>query len=460
MSCIDLSKSAWVHFTGIGGISMSALAEILLSKGFKVTGSDTKSTNITKHLETLGAIIYYDQAANNINKDMNLLVYTAAVHADNDELIAAEKLSIPIVSRAVFLGQIMKNYDVAIGVSGTHGKTTTTSLLSGILLNGQMDPTILVGGILNNINGNIRIGKSGNFITEACEYTNSFLSFSPTMEIILNITEDHMDFFKDITDIRNSFKKYTKLLPKDGTLIINSDIEDIGYFIDDLECKVITFGSDPFKSNYSAANIQFDENANGHFDLLENGETLGRIHLNTIGQHNISNSLAAIAAAMDLGLSFTTIKDGLESFNGTNRRFQHKGNIHGITIIDDYAHHPDEIRVTLEAVKNLPHNRTWCVFQPHTYTRTRAFLKEFAQTLALADKVILADIYAAREKNTIGISSKDILKELKLLDCDAYYFPSFDEIENFLLENCINGDLVITMGAGDIVLVGENLLGQ
>lgn len=459
MYIIDFTNKIHVHFIGIGGISMSALAEILLSKGFTVSGSDVKESDLTRKLHSIGANIIYGQSSENISKNVDLVVYTAAVKNDNPELIAAKELSIPVMPRAELVGQIMRNYKYAIGVSGTHGKTTTTSMISQILLANESDPTILVGGILKSIEGNIRIGKSQNFITEACEYTNSFLSFSPTIAVILNISTDHLDFFKDIHDIRDSFKSYATLLPKDGTLIINSDIDNIDYITEGLDTNIVTVGSNPNTSNYSAINITYDKFANGSYDLVIDNKIAEKITLKVPGIHNIYNSLAAIATAVSMNIPLSIIKDALNSYDGCDRRFQVKGELAGITIIDDYAHHPEEIKFTLETAKNYPHNTLWCIFQPHTFTRTKAFLNEFAHSLAIADKVILTDIYAAREKNTMNISSKDLQEELIKLDVETYYFPSFDDIENFLLLNCINGDLLITMGAGDVVLIGEKLLG-
>ncbi len=456
---IDFSCTGWVHFTGIGGISMSGLAEILLAKGFRVSGSDSRSSAITEHLESLGAEISYRQAADNISPEMEVLVYTAAVTPDNPELVRAAELGVPLLTRAEFLGQIMRNYRIAIGVSGTHGKTTTTSILSEILLDSGLDPTILVGGIFEHIHGNLRIGHSDLFVTEACEYTNSFLSFAPTTAIILNVMADHLDFFKDIDDIRHSFRKFAELLPADGSLIINSAIPDLSYFTEGLPCRIITFGLDPAASDYCASNLTYDKFGCAGFDLIVHGQKIGSLHLNTLGEHTVIDTLAAIAAAMDLGLSFQTIKQGVSVFHNADRRFQIKGDLHGITVVDDYAHHPDEIRATLTAAQKYPHREIWCVFQPHTYSRTKALLPEFAEALALADHVVLADIYAAREKNTLGISSMHILEAMKQFDCDVHYFPSFSAIENFLLENCISGDLLITMGAGDVVLIGEKLLG-
>ncbi len=455
---IDFEKKLHVFFTGIGGISMSALAEILLHNGFTISGSDMKSSALTQSLEAKGIHIAYSQISENITSDIDLLVYTAAVKDDHPELVKARELGIPTMSRARLLGQIMKNYNVAIGVSGTHGKTTTTGMLAQILMEGEKDPTVLVGGMLRSIDGNLRIGHSDTFITEACEYTNSFHSFFPSMEIILNIGEDHLDFFKDLEDIRSSFKTYIELLPADGTLIINGDIENLDYFTTATNCDVITFGSNPDKCTYSAVNITYDEVARGSFDLTKDGKVIGHIELGVTGLHNIYNSLSTIAAALKLGISLPVIAQGLKLYSGTDRRFQKKGEFQGVTVIDDYAHHPDEIRATLETAKNVPHNNIWCVFQPHTYTRTQAFLVEFGETLALADKVVLADIYAAREKNTIGITSADVKMQVEKHGTTCYHLPSFEEIEKFLKENCQPGDLLITMGAGDIVLVGEHLV--
>ena len=454
---LDFNTPANLHFTGIGGISMSALAEIMISRGFTVTGSDSHESKITDHLESLGAKIFYNQVAGNISSNIDVLIYTAAIKQDNPELVKAKELGIPLLTRAEFLGQIMLNYPMAIGVSGTHGKTTTTSMLSQIMLEGNTDPTILVGGIMPAIHGNTRVGHSDKLITE---YTNSFLSFKPNMAIILNVAADHLDFFKDLDDIRHSFRKFAELVPDDGFLVINSDIDNLEYFTDGLKCKVITVGSDPAKSDYSAANIEFDQFAKGSYDLVVNGEKSFHVALNVTGEHNIYNSLAAIAAAHAMGISDENIKAGLTQYGGTDRRFQYKGKVGDVTIIDDYAHHPDEITATIKTAKHYPHKKMWVVFQPHTYSRTKSLLPEFGKALKEADAVVLADIYAAREKDTLGVSSLDVKKEIEKYGTEVHYYPSFSEIENFLLESCSPGDLLITMGAGDVVKIGEHLLGK
>lgn len=453
---IDFHNPIPIHFIGIGGISMSGLAEILLKEGFQISGSDNKASELTEHLEAKGAKVFIGQKASNIPAGCALIVYTAAIHPDNPEFAAAKERGIPMLSRAELLGQIMANYDTAIAVAGTHGKTTTTSMLSSIFLAADMDPTISVGGILPAIGGNIRVGHSQTFLTEACEYTNSFLHFFPTIGIILNIEEDHMDFFHDLDDIRHSFRRFAQLLPKDGLLVINRDIENLKDITAGLPCQIITFGTSP-ESDYQAYDISFGELAHVSFKVKIQG-TVVPFHLNVPGEHNVSNALSTIALAVHLGIPVETIQKGLLSFHGTDRRFQYKGQVNGFTIIDDYAHHPTEIRATLEAAAHYPHKEIWCVFQPHTYSRTKAFLPEFAKALSLADHIVLADIYAARETDSLGISSLTLAAELEKLGTDVHYFPSFEEIEKFLLKNCLHGDLCITMGAGNVINIGENLL--
>ena len=456
---IDFEKPIHIHFIGIGGISMSGLAEILLKEGFTVSGSDNKASALTEQLEKNGAKIFIGQRAANITKDIQLVVYTAAIHPDNAEWKAANDAGIPMLTRAQFLGQLMDNYAKSIAVSGTHGKTTTTSMISHILLEAKTDPTISVGGMLEAIGGNIRVGGSDVFLTEACEYTNSFLNFHPKYSIILNIEEDHMDFFKDINDIRNSFHKFAQNTAADGVLILNAAIEHPEEIIADLKERVVTFGLTE-EADYSASDITYNEAACPSFTFLVRGQAAGHVTLNVPGRHNIANALAAIAFATEAGIDTDTIIRGLQAFGGTARRFEYKGKLGGITIIDDYAHHPTEIAATLTAATHYPHREIWCIFQPHTYTRTKALFPEFVEALSHTDHVIMADIYAARETDTLGVSSKQIADELRAKGCDAYYFPSFEEIENFCLTHCQKGDVLITMGAGDVVNIGETLLGR
>lgn len=302
----------------------------------------------------------------------------------------------PCLAGRSWLGQMMKNYRHALAIAGTHGKTTTTSMVTEILLAADMDPTISVGGILHSIGGNIRVGGRDLFVTEACEYTNSFLSFFPTMEVILNIEADHLDFFKDLEDIRHSFRLFAEKLPQDGLLIIDSRIANLEDITQNLPCRVITVGDGP-ESDYGASDITYDQLARPAFTLLRKGKPSGRIELGVAGEHNVYNGLAAIAAAEAVGAPMEAIRAGLAGFAGTERRFEKKGEVGGVTIIDDYAHHPQEITATLTAAGRYPHKKLWCVFQPHTYSRTKALMDDFVQALSAADEVILADIYATRK---------------------------------------------------------------
>ena len=458
MKRIDFSNPTSIYFVGIGGVSMCGLAELLANAGFRVSGSDRAPSPLTRALEAKGITVFYGQKSENITEDLDCVVFTSAIQPDNPEYIAAHEKNIPCLTRGQLMGQVMQQYATPIAISGTHGKTTTTSMVSEVLLHANTDPTLFIGGTLKTIGGNLRIGKSGYFVTEACEYTNSFLSFFPKIGIILNIEEDHMDFFKDLADIRNSFRKFAELIPADGYLIINSAIENLSEITDGLACNVLTFGVTE-GADYHSSEITYNENGHALFTLVCPDGASRRVSLQVPGEHNICNALAAAALADILGISPEITDAALHDFTGTNRRFEYKGSIGGVTVIDDYAHHPTEIAATLNAAANHPHKTLWCVFQPHTYTRTKAFLKDFARALSAADKVILADIYAARETDTLGISSETLQQEIQKLGKECAYFPSFDEIENYLLENCINGDMLITMGAGDVHKIGENLLG-
>jgi UDP-N-acetylmuramate--alanine ligase len=454
---VDFNKPVNIHFIGIGGISMSGLAEILLDRNFKVSGSDRQGSELTAHLEKKGALIFYGQKAENIPKDCDVVVYTAAIHPDNPEFMSAVERKLPLLTRAELLGELMNNYASPIAVSGTHGKTTTTSMLAHILLAADADPTVTVGGILPAIHGNIRVGNSPYFLTEACEYTNSFLSLRPFAGIILNVEEDHLDFFKNIENIRASFKKFANLISDKGALIINADIDDTGYFTDGLKCGVYTY-SVKNSADYTASDIIYDSFGIPSFNILYRGRNIGRFCLKVPGEHNISNALAAAAASRVFGIGAEQIQKGLASFTGTDRRFQIKGKVKGATVIDDYAHHPTEIQATLTAARNFPHKKLWCVFQPHTYSRTAAFMDDFAKALSLADEVILAEIYSAREQNTYGVSSKDIAERICALGTPGSYYPSFEEIEKVLLEKLGPDDLLITMGAGDVYEIGDAVL--
>ena len=459
---IDFSHPSSVYFVGIGGISMSGLAEILADAGFTVSGSDRAKSALTEGLEQKGIRVFYGQRAENITSGIDCVIFTSAIRPDNPEYIATMEKGIPHLTRAELLGQLMRNYRTSIAVSGTHGKTTTTSMLSKILLEADTDPTLSIGGVFADIGGNIRVGNSEYFVTEACEYTNSFLSFFPKISIITNIDADHLDFFKDLDDIRHSFRKFAHLLPDDGTLVINGEIDNPDEITDGLGCRILTYGPDS-RFDYYSSDISYDDHGNPSFTAhLPEGKELP-VKLAVPGIHNVYNALAAIAVADILGIEKETMAKALSAFGGTNRRFEYKGEVGGVTIIDDYAHHPTEITATLKAALNYPHNKIWCVFQPHTYTRTKALLNEFASALSIADHVVLADIYAARETDTLGISSRTLCEKIRDLGHECNYFPThenFGEIEKFLLQNCTKGDLLITMGAGDVVKIGDELLGK
>ena len=465
---ISFSNPVSVHFIGIGGISMSALAELLHYQEFRVSGSDLKASPLTEHLQGLGITVSYPQQASNIPGDCAVVIYTAAVHGDNPEMIEAAKRNLPLLERKDLLGQLMKQYVHVAGVAGSHGKTSTTSMLSLMLLEGNLDPTILVGGVLDGIGGNLRMGSDNYLVAEACEYCNSFLSFFPTDAIILNIEAEHLDFFKDLDDIRRSFRKYAEILPASGNLVIQGDIENLSELTDLLPANVITYGiSDTPEGcgayDYAATNCSFDKNGFGSFDLYEKGSFLGRLSLRVIGMHNISNSVAAAALAFCYGVSFDAVASALTKYTGTHRRFEYKGDANGVRVYDDYAHHPSEISATLSAARACVSGseRLWCTFQPHTFSRTKAFLPEFADALALADVIVLADIYSAsRETDPGDISSGNIAALLKEKGKEVYYFHSFDEIEKFLFDHAVPGDLLITMGAGDIVSVAESLISR
>ena len=446
----DIGKNGRIHFIGIGGISMSGLAEILIGRGYKVSGSDMQRSNLTDRLQKLGATVYIGQSASNI-KEYDLIVYTAAIKEDNEEYIAAKKSGAPMIDRATLLGAVMRSYKYAVAVSGTHGKTSTTSMLSHIMLQASLDPTISIGGELPAIDGNIRVGKSDYFVCEACEYCESFLKFFPYISIILNIEEDHLDYFSGIKHIISAFHKLALLSPADGAVVANIDNKNTVEAVRDINCGLITC-SVKKDADYRAKNTEIDDLGNASFDLYEKGKLLGSINLSVPGIHNVSNAVCAIAASRRLGISFDDIKDGLLSYCGVKRRFETKGDKSGVLVVDDYAHHPTEIEATLKTAESIECNNIWCAFQPHTYTRTKTlyddFVKVFNSTRA---KILMLDIYAAREKDTGIVSSKQLSEDV----CGCRYFPSFEECAGFLKENAKSGDLIITMGAGDIYKVGD-----
>lgn len=448
----NLPKNGKIHFIGIGGISMSGLAEIMLGKNFRVSGSDITRTHIVENLEKLGAEIYIGHSADNI-KDCDAVIYTAAIRPDNPEYQAAEKKGCIMIDRPTLLGAVMRHYKYAVAVSGTHGKTSTTSMMSHIMLSEGCDPTISIGGELPAIGGNIRVGKSDYFLCEACEYHQSFLKFFPYVSIILNIEEDHLDYFKNLDHIVDTFHSLALLTPPDGAVVANIDDDNVCRAIENTDKKIITC-SLLSKADYHAGNIGFDSSGCGEFDVYENEQPLGHVRLCVPGLHNCLNAICSIAASRYLGFDFEKIKTGLLSYSGVDRRFQLKGKKDGVTVIDDYAHHPTEISATLKTAKTMNYNNIWCVFQPHTYTRTKTLYNDFISALSCGINVIVIDIYAAREPDTGLVSSKQLAGDIE----GATYIPDFEGCVKFLKENTKEGDMVITMGAGTVFKVGDMFL--
>jgi UDP-N-acetylmuramate--alanine ligase len=455
---IDWEQLRHIHCIGIGGIGLSAIAAIFLSRGYQVTGSDMNQNDKVEELMAQGAGVFLGHREKNV-LGADLVVYSAAVTPDNPELAKARSLGIPTLSRAEVLGHLMAECPNSIAISGTHGKTTTTSMVSLILQHAGLDPTILVGGNLAEIGGNVRVGKGDYFVTEACEYMDSFLELKPRIEIILNIDSDHLDYFKDIEHIASSFERFARLLPEDGILLAYDSNPFVSRIIEDLPCAV-TFGFNQ-SSDYYAKDVAFDHDGMPGFTVCARDRVLGHLQLAVPGEHNILNALASLGVCDLLGVPWETIRKTLESYTGTQRRFDLMGETNGgVKIVDDYAHHPTEIKATLSAAANTPHRRIWCLFQPHTYTRTLALLDEFPAAFEKADILILAEIYGAREKNVFRISSRDLLDKIrhKYPAKEVLFFPELSEIAGYVCENACPGDLVITMGAGDIYKAGEMIL--
>lgn len=453
----EMDKAKPVHMIGIGGISMSGIAEILLSMGYTVTGSDSHLSEITERLEKNNIKVYNGQRAENVI-GAGIVVYTAAIKPDNPELSKARELNIPTIERSEFLGELTKLYSETIAVSGTHGKSTTTSMISLIFMEALKDPTIQVGADLKQLNGtNYRIGNSPYFIVEACEYVESFLKFSPKTAIILNIEEDHLDYYRDINHIKSAFYKFAELVPEDGKIIINADNQNCNEIVEKMKSKVITFGIENEKANWTARNIHL--NANGHYSFTATSDSLSiDITLSVFGMHNVYNALAAVATASLYNIEPFIIQKALADFTGAHRRFEYTGTFNNAQVYDDYAHHPTEIKATIEAAKNLPHNKLWIIFQPHTYSRTFTLFDEFANAFKETDEVILADIYAAREIDTGVVSSQKLALAINEISNNCTYLGSFDKIKDYLKENVKENDLVLTVGAGDVYKIGKDLV--
>jgi len=456
LNITDIPALGSIHFIGIGGISMSGLAHVAIKKGFRVTGSDRAKSNITDKLEEEGAVIHEGHAAENV-RGADLVVHTAAVHDDNPEMQEAKRLGLRLVDRAEFLGALMKEYTHAIGVSGTHGKTTTTGMLAHALIFAGKDPTISIGGELDLIGGNIRCGEDDCFVTEACEYTNSFLKFFPTIALITNIEEDHLDFFSGIEQIRESFRTFAELTRDKGHVVAMWDDANVRKALEgEEELDIVTYGMTD-SSDYYPANIEYRAGY-PEYDVMHKGEKVCHVELNVPGMHNVLNSLAVIAVAQLMGIDAQTAANGIETFGGTHRRFDKRGYLNGAVVIDDYAHHPTEIKATLKAAKEMPHNRIITIFQPHTYSRTRTLWNEFLEAFDDTDELIITHIYAAREVFDGVTRPEKLVEELKGRGVKAQYIDSFDDIVEKVKTMAQKDDIIFTMGAGDVTNIGYELI--
>ncbi len=449
---INLDKIKKIHFIGIGGSGMCPMAEILKNMGFEITGSDIKESDPIDKLRKSGIHVYIGHKKENII-GTDLIVYTAAVHDDNPEIIESKKLGIATIERSVMLGIITKNYKKSIAISGAHGKTSTTSMVTQILTQSNFDPTAIIGGKLKFINGNSRIGKSNIIICEACEYVDTFLELNPAISIILNIDEDHLDYFKNLENIKKSFNKFGTQTHE--LIILNGDDSNSIDAIKNINIKKITFGLNK-TNDYYATDIKIDNNVKTKFTLVKHGKKICRINLKVPGQHNIYNALAAIAVCEYLSVDLNSILKSLNEFSGVHRRFEILGTPNNITIADDFAHHPTEIKATLNAAKKMGFKRIWAIFQPHTFSRTSLLLDDFAISLSIADKIIISEILAVREKNTYNIYSSDLGNKIENSLC----IDTFKEISDFIEKNVHPGDLVLTMGGGNIYECANMILNR
>lgn len=440
------------HLIGIGGVSMSPLAEVLAEAGLVITGSDMRDGSNVDHLRQKGIPVAIGQRAENIPENAEFVVRTAAARDNNPEVIEARRRGIPVFERTEAWGAIMKDYRNSLCIAGTHGKTTTTSMCTHILMAAERDPTVMIGGTLPMLHANHRVGAGDTIVMEACEYYNSFHAFSPTVAVILDIEEDHLDFFKDLEDIKASFRKFASLVPDNGYIIANGEDANTMDALRSLDRDIFTFGMNPGADVY-ATNIQ-RHGTETEFDVMYCEEVFTHVSLRVPGDHNIKNALAASAAAICLGCSPAAIRYGLAGFVGANRRFEFKGKYNGADIFDDYAHHPRELQALLDAVEPLGYRRVIVVFQPHTFSRTRAFFNEFVEQLKRPDFCYLAEIYAARETNTLGISSADLARELP----NGQFFENTAQLEKTLRAVASPGDIILTVGAGDVYEIGERLL--
>jgi len=447
-----------VYMIGIGGISMGGIAKILVSYGYKVSGSDMVENDEVKELEELGIKVNIGQVKENITDDIDLVVYTAAINEKNEELVRARELGIETVERGVFLGELTENFKDCIGVAGTHGKTTTSSMVSCVFVEKGLDPSIQIGANLSIIGGNYRVGKSDYFIIEACEYKDSYQNFKQRSAIITNVDNDHLDYFKNIDNISKSFEKYVSKLPEDGVLVLNMDNERCYDLRNYTKANVVTVSERNPESDYNAKNIEFDDRGCASYDVYKNDEFITRVSLNVKGEHNVLNSLEAYALCAWYNIDSESIVNGLAKFTGASRRMEYKGKFNGANVYDDYGHHPTEIEATANAILKEKHNESYAIFEAHTYSRAVEHKENFAKALKDFDHIIVIDIYAAREENIWGIKPEDIVDELVKLGKDAVYISDYDEIKDNLRSRVKEGDLIITIGAGNVTKVASKLV--
>lgn len=445
-----------VHLIGIGGVSMSSIALMLNHMHVLVTGSDTAESDLTQNLAKKGIEIFYGHHPE-VAKNADIIVYTAAVHEDDPERKIAKELNIPAFERAEFLGKLMQEFKNNICISGTHGKSTTTGMVSLIFLTSNLNPTIQIGAMLSNINGNTHLGSNEYFVLEACEYVDSFLHFHPTSALITNIDNDHLDYFKNLDNIKKSFYKYVGLLPDYGFLVKNNDDLNSENLENYTKAQVITYGINN-DSLYMAKNIKANNLGHYSFDIYYKNEFLITINLNINGHHNVYNALAAFALAHAYIDDIKLIKKGLELYRGVGRRFEYLGKCNGAYIYDDYAHHPSEIKTTYQSTLEIKHHETWAIFQSHTFSRTKAHLDEFAEVLSNFDHIIIAPIYPAREINTFNVSEDMLVDKIKVNNPNVIYLDSFDKISDYIKKHIKDEDLVISIGAGPINQVTKALV--
>ena len=447
-----------VYMIGIGGISMSGIAEILVNYGYTVSGSDMTENEMVKHLEEEGIKVNIGQVSENITNDIDLVVYTAAIKDTNPELVKARELGIECVERGVFLGELTENFKDCIGVAGTHGKTTTSSMVSCVFVEAGVDPSIQIGANLTQIGGNYRVGKSDYFIIEACEYMDSFQNFKQRSAIVTNIDNDHLDYFKNIDNISKSFEKYVSHLPENGLLVLNMDNDRCYDLRNHTKAEVITVSKNNKEADYYTKNIEFDDRGCPSYDVYKKDEFITRIKLNVRGEHNVLNSLEAYALCDWYKIDSKDIVKGLANFTGASRRMEYKGKFNGANVYDDYGHHPTEIEATSDAILKEKHKESYAIFEAHTYSRFYEHVDSFAKSLTKFDHIIVIDIYAAREENIYGVKPEDLVEKLVKLGKDAKYISDYDEIKTYLKERVKEGDLIITLGAGNVTKVASKLV--